>query len=210
MGPDALLRLGVDDGAEVGGEVPGVAGAKLGHGAAEHVQDGLGHLLLEIQAAEGGAALAGGAEGGGEDVADGLLGQGGGVHHHGVDAAGLGDEGAAGGPAAMARRMRWAVAVEPVKATPDRRGSEVSAAPVSAPPGRNWSAVTGTPASRSHWTARWAMSGVCGAGLARTALPMTRAAAIWPVKMARGKFQGEMQAQRPWPASGWVRSASLA
>ena len=58
-------------------------------------------------------------------------------------------------------------------------------------------ASTGIPASRSNCTARKAISGVCGAGLARTGLPATSAAAIWPVKMASGKFHGEMQAKGP-------------
>ncbi|MNF17384.1 hypothetical protein D3C80_2208520 [compost metagenome] len=43
------------------------------------------------------------------------------------------------------------------------------------------------------------MSGVCGAGLATTALPATRAAETWPLKIASGKFQGEMQAKTPRP-----------
>jgi hypothetical protein len=45
--------------------------------------------------------------------------------------------------------------------------------------------------------ARAAMSGVASAGLASTALPAASAAAIWPVKMASGKFHGLMQAIRP-------------
>ena len=38
------------------------------------------------------------------------------------------------------------------------------------------------------------MIGVCSAGLASTALPAASAAAIWPVKIASGKFHGAMQA----------------
>ena len=41
------------------------------------------------------------------------------------------------------------------------------------------------------------MIGVCSAGLASTALPAARAAAIWPVKIASGKFHGLMQVQMP-------------
>ncbi len=41
------------------------------------------------------------------------------------------------------------------------------------------------------------MSGVCSAGLARTPLPMANAAAIWPEKIAKGKFQGLMQVKTP-------------
>ena len=38
------------------------------------------------------------------------------------------------------------------------------------------------------------MIGVCSAGLASTVLPAASAAATWPVKIASGKFHGEMQA----------------
>jgi hypothetical protein len=44
---------------------------------------------------------------------------------------------------------------------------------------------------------RAALPGVCSAGLASTVLPVTRAAATWPTKMASGKFQGLMQTQGP-------------
>ena len=45
------------------------------------------------------------------------------------------------------------------------------------------------------------MIGVCSAGLAMTALPAASAAATCPVKMASGKFHGEMQAKTPRPLS---------
>ena len=45
------------------------------------------------------------------------------------------------------------------------------------------------------------MIGVCSAGLASTALPAASAAATWPVKIASGKFHGEMQANTPRPLS---------
>ena len=44
-----------------------------------------------------------------------------------------------------------------------------------------------------------ATSGVCSAGLATTQFPATSAAAIWPMKIASGKFQGEMQIKTPRP-----------
>ena len=50
----------------------------------------------------------------------------------------------------------------------------------------------GTPASYNKLTAKCAIIGVCSAGLARTALPAERAPEICPVKIAKGKFQGEM------------------
>ncbi len=41
--------------------------------------------------------------------------------------------------------------------------------------------------------------GVWGAGLATTVLPAISAAATWPVKIASGKFHGEMAAKTPRP-----------
>ena len=99
---------------------------------------------------------------------------------------------------AMARSMRLAVPVEPVKQTPSMRGSVTRAAPTVAPlPGRSCTAPCGMPASCMSRTARAAMSGVCSAGFAITALPAASAPKIWPEKIASGKFQGEMQAMAP-------------
>ena len=96
------------------------------------------------------------------------------------------------------RSIIFATSVEPVKQTPAMRGSAVSGAPTDGPsPGKSWITSSGTPASRSSATARAAISGVCSAGLAMTALPVTSAAAIWPVKIASGKFHGEMQTIAP-------------
>ena len=94
--------------------------------------------------------------------------------------------------------MSRATSPEPVKQTPAMRGSAVSGAPTSGPsPGRSCSTSAGTPASCSSAVALAAISGVCSAGLAMTALPVTSAAAIWPVKIASGKFHGEIQAMTP-------------
>ena len=71
------------------------------------------------------------------------------------------------------RAILLAVAVDPVNATPMIRASAVSAAPTSGPPGTRTSASSGTPASREGATARAAIRGVCGAGLATTVLPPT-------------------------------------
>ena len=77
-------------------------------------------------------------------------------------------------------------------------GAAVSGAPTAGPsPGRNCSAAAGTPAARISATARAAISGVCSAGFATTALPAPRQAATCPVKIASGKFQGEMQTMTP-------------
>ena len=50
-------------------------------------------------------------------------------------------------------------------------------------------------------TARAATDGVCSAGFATTAFPAASAPAIWPVKMASGKFHGEIAANTPRPCS---------
>jgi hypothetical protein len=50
-------------------------------------------------------------------------------------------------------------------------------------------------------TAAAPANGVCSAGFAITALPAASAAAICPVKIASGKFQGLMQAKTPRPCS---------
>jgi hypothetical protein len=81
------------------------------------------------------------------------------------------------------------------------RGSATSALPVSAPPVTSRSTYFGTPASYASATAAAAMRGVCGAGLATTALPAASAAVTWPRKIASGKFHGAMQANTPRAAS---------
>ena len=99
---------------------------------------------------------------------------------------------------ASVRSIAQAVASEPVKHTPAMRGSPLKAAPTVSPsPGNSSSTSRGTPASCSKATARAAISGVCSAGLASTGLPATSAAASWPVKIANGKFHGDMHANGP-------------
>src|SRR5262249_41864342 len=58
-----------------------------------HGHQPVGDVLLDEEDAGGGASLTGAVEGGGQDVANRLLRQGGGIDDHGVHAAGLGDEG---------------------------------------------------------------------------------------------------------------------
>ena len=95
-----------------------------------------------------------------------------------------------------------AVSLEPVKATPDNAGWARRALPMRAPsPGRKCRICGGTPARCRSLTASWATSGVCSAGFATTALPDAKAAATCPVKMARGKFHGAIQAKTPRPCS---------
>ena len=45
--------------------------------------------------------------------------------------------------------------------------------------------------------AQAAIADVVSAGFASTPFPAARAAAIWPVKMANGKFHGLMQVKIP-------------
>ena len=100
------------------------------------------------------------------------------------------------------------------------RGVATSAAPIRPSPGRKHSASAGTPAWCNSWMACAATSGVCSAGLATTVLPAASAAAIWPTKMASGKFHGLMQTNTPRPCSdnvlrspvgpgSWIASANF-
>ena len=99
--------------------------------------------------------------------------------------------------------MVWAVWVEPVKAMPATLLSGISSLPICEPlPSTRCRAAVGTPALWNRRTAQAAMAGVWAAGLAITVLPAARAAAIWPTKMANGKFQGLMQRNTPVPWSG--------
>ena len=93
VGVDAPLGLDVDHRPDVGGRIGRIADDQLVHRPAQHVEDRRGDVLVQAQQAQGRAALAGGEEGRGDDVGDHLFGQGGGVHQHGVETAGLGDQG---------------------------------------------------------------------------------------------------------------------
>jgi hypothetical protein len=90
---EPLLRLRVDHGADLHGRIARVAVRELPRRADDHREHAVGHVLLDAEQPQGRAALARGAEGGGHHVVGDLLGERGGVHDHGVDAAGLGDEG---------------------------------------------------------------------------------------------------------------------
>ena len=95
------------------------------------------------------------------------------------------------GRRASSRLISRAVSVDPVKATPATRDRRPRARrPPRRSPGSRCSASPGMPASCNSRTAAAAVSGVCSAGLATTALPAASAAAIWPVKIASGKFHG--------------------
>ena len=83
------------------------------------------------------------------------------------------------GRRANACAIARAVSVEPVNATPAIRVSATSGAPTLSPvPGSRCNTSPGMPASCNKRTAAAAISGVCSAGLAMTAFPAARAAAI--------------------------------
>ena len=114
---------------------------------------------------------------------------------------------------ASVRLIRCATSTEPVKTTPAVNGSATSAAPIAPSPGVNCSTSFGRPDSRRSAIAMAATSGVCSAGLATTQFPAASAAAIWPMKIASGKFQGEMQIKTPRPYAGaghWLRPSGPA
>ena len=198
---ELVLRLGVDHRADIGRDLARIADHELARRARDHLDHAVGHVLLHAQQPQRRAALPGGAERRGDDIVGHLLGQRGRVDDHRVDAAGLGDQrhdrpvlggeravdqprdlGRAGeGDAGDARGRR------PAPRRPCRRRAR-AAAPIG-----------GTPASCSSRTAAAAISGVCSAGLATTALPAASAAATWPVKIASGKFHGLMQTNTPRP-----------
>ncbi len=111
------------------------------------------------------------------------------------------------GPGRSARSplMRRAVSTPPVKATPSQPGWRTRRSPTAAPsPHSRASRRESRPAAWTKRTASQAISGVCSAGLASTALPAARAAATWPRKIDRGKFQGLMQTRTPRPCSSSV------
>ena len=89
---ELALGLGVDHRADMGRRLARVADFQFAHGADQHVEHRLGHLLLQAKKPQRRAALAGGAERGRDHVVDHLLGQRRGIDDHGVDAAGLGDQ----------------------------------------------------------------------------------------------------------------------
>src|SRR5690606_38005402 len=90
---DIACGIDVDDRADVGGKPVGVADTQLVHRPTQHGQQAIGAVVLHAQHTQRGAALAGGIKGGSEYVIHHLLGQRGGVHHHGVLTAGFGNEG---------------------------------------------------------------------------------------------------------------------
>ena len=77
----------------MGFDPAGVADPQFARGADQHLQRGFENLLLKAKQTQSGAALSRRAEGGGQRVVGHLFEQRRGIHDHGVDAAGFGDEG---------------------------------------------------------------------------------------------------------------------
>ena len=94
---DPFARGVVDNGANIGRQMPRIAHVQRLHGAREHADQVFGDVFLHIEAAHGGAALAGRLESAFDDGLHRLFGQGGAVDDHGVKATGLGDQQGAGG-----------------------------------------------------------------------------------------------------------------
>ena len=92
--------------------------------------------------------------------------------------------------------MSLATSVEPVNTTPSK-ACWTNAAPKSPAPNTSCRVSFGIPAWCKSFTAAYAINEVCSAGFAITALPAAKEAAIWPVKMANGKFHGEIQSTFP-------------
>ncbi len=209
MGEDLVARFGADHRPDVGGEAVGRADFEFGHRRLHHRDHAVGDVVLQAQHAQSRAALAGRIEGGGERVGDHLLGQRRGIDDQRVLAAGLGDQRdrrpSGRSRPASAAAISLATSVEPVNIAPPTPAWAVSIAPTAPSPATRISASSGTPASCISRTAAAATSGVSSAGLAMTALPAASAAAIWPVKIATGKFHGLMQTIVP--SGGWVALA---
>ena len=101
---------------------------------------------------------------------------------------------------ARLRLIARAVSVEPVKATPAISGCDGQRrADLAVARARAGRSSLGMPASCISSIASAPISGVCSAGLAMAALPAASAAATGPMKIASGKFHGQMQANTPRP-----------
>jgi hypothetical protein len=89
---DALEGLAVDHRADVGGQFGRVAHHQFPGRPLDHFDHRVRNAFVQAQQAQRRTALAGGAESALHHGIRHLLGQRGAVHHHGVDAAGLGDQ----------------------------------------------------------------------------------------------------------------------
>ena len=92
MGLDLAARFGVDHRADVGGQAIRVAQGVLLQRLFEHADGAIGHVFLHAQQAQRRTALAGRVECRCQHIAHHLLGQRGGIDHHGILATGFGDQ----------------------------------------------------------------------------------------------------------------------
>ena len=213
-------RLVVDDRAYVGGGVSRVAEAQLGHGAGQHGDEVVGYVLLHAQQAARGAALASTQKGRAHQIGNRLLGQCRGVDDHGVDAAGLGDQGdvhrigTAGfaleifGVGRLPQGLGYASGRCGRAGEADRvhqPGADQSGARRLAVADDQLQRIFGHAGGMQQIGTQGGGQGSLLGGLATTALPAARAPTTWPQKMASGKFQGEMQAAMP---SGFLSAHS--
>ena len=147
-------------------------------------------FVLHEQQPQRRAALAGGTERRRHDVVGDLFGQGSGIDDHRIDAAGLCDQRhdrpVLGGERAVDRPCHFGRAGECDAGDVGMRHQH-GAGP--ATPATRCRADAGTPASCSSLTASAAISGVCSAGFAATALPAISAAVTCSRKIASWKIQ---------------------
>ena len=92
IGRNAVGCGGVDQRAGVGIQLPRVARRQILHRALQHLQNGVGHVLLHVKAPQRRTPLPRRLKGRGEDVAHCLFGQRGAVHQHRVQTAGFRDQ----------------------------------------------------------------------------------------------------------------------
>ena len=93
---DVVKGLTVNHRPHIGGQFGAVAHRQLLHSALDHFNHLVGNALVHTQQAQRRAALPGGTKGALHHGIDHLLGQRAAVHQHGVDAAGLGNQGGDG------------------------------------------------------------------------------------------------------------------
>lgn len=197
------LGVGVDYRANVGGGIGRVADHQRVDGADQRRDQLVCGLLRYEQQPQCRAALPGRTERGDDDVVDHLFLERGGVDEHRVETAGFGNErqdragtvgelpvddpggvGAAGEGDAVDERVADQLRADGrAVARQQREQVGVEAGAVEQP-----DRLGGD-------------EGVCRRGFASTALPAASAAAIWPVKIASGKFHGLMHTKVPRPRS---------
>ncbi len=87
-----LLCLGIDHRTDMRGGICGIADDEFARRTCDHLDHAVGDVVLNEQQPQRRAALAGGTKRRGHDVVGDLLGQGGGIDDHRIDAAGLRDQ----------------------------------------------------------------------------------------------------------------------